>query len=223
MADVRSASRFVTALSLTVLATSCTGSGTKAGGASPQATLQRAARATSAAHGFQLDVGAGVTMVYRAPDRFRSVEHGVVVAKSAGISPDGPPSTESGTIVNIYIGTTWYRSGPTQIDRFTKEELPLGQQSPSNVLAVIEAIGRAQDVTRVGGTYRFRLPPLPLLRGSASQPLQGEAELRGGFLRTLRLRYESGQPVENELTFSRINSAGAVEPPAPSQLESSGP
>ncbi len=200
-----------------MLLTACGGSGARTDSQDPAIALRRAAEATADARSFEVELTGGVTIVYQAPDRFEMVEEGAVSSASPSLAGGVPPSAVPARIVNIYVGTTRYRSHPTEPSAFTTEELAADANSPSDLLHQVQILRRAENVIQEDSRYRFRLSSFAPRPGASGVPAEGEAEVAGGYVRTLSIRYDQ-QGFPRQLSFMKINAAPSVEPPPPSAL-----
>jgi hypothetical protein len=192
-------------------------------GDNPRSALQGAARATAEARSFEVELRQGtVTIVYQAPDRFRMVEQRATHHSRAPGSVDDPPSSPS-TIVNVFIGRTHYRAGPSaRAESFTRRNVEPNEATPADLLGVLRSVANAHDVRLEGGVYRFRVASAFVRPGAPVVAAVGEAKLAGGYLRTLLIRYdESTRLFPLDLDFRDINRAPRVQAPPADAVEPS--
>lgn len=190
-----------------------------AGDTGPAGTLHRAAQRTAQAHSLEIQLyGGAATIDYQAPDRFRTTEHGSTVSAGSGSGPTSAP--QPSTIVKIYIGQTIYESDTPPGGSFTKRQLQPDEASPASVLRFIRAIATSGDVSRRRTSYHFHITALAPSPTRAPLPVEGDAMIGNGYLKTMSLRFQTGGiGTAAAASFTNINHALEIAAPPTANVQ----
>jgi hypothetical protein len=142
------------------------------------------------------DTGA-VTLVYRAPDRFRSVQ------RLAG----GPATS----VTIVQIGHDHYQQDSAQPNGWTHNTLPAGEPGWGSFLKMLDQLGGVTHVSRKGDTYRLsQASP-----GSSTASGVAVARVAHGHLVSLdeRVNAGPGKTQEQTITFSHFGNAPEIRVP----------
>jgi hypothetical protein len=138
-----------------------------------------------------------VTLVYQAPDRFRSVQ------RLAG----GPATS----VTIVQIGHDHYEQDSTQPNVWTHHTLPAGEPGWGSFLKMLDQLAGVTHVSRTGDTYRLsQTSP-----GSTTPSAVAVAKVAHGHLVSLDVRVNTGpgKTQERTIRFSRFGNAPEIRVP----------
>lgn len=129
------------------------------------------------------------------------------------VAPDRFSTRGVGTRT-LVVGTNQYISEPDDLDRFSLMRLPC-PVTIDEVFPAFASLSEAEAISRVGGTYIFKIDAL-------AEGARGRARIEDGHLVSLSLHFTlplfGDEPVEEQYTFSDFGDPMSIERPPPSRV-----